>query len=302
MSAYDFIDTLAVQILTYKKEHNETATQFAKGCGVSAATIRRIENGDANVKLSTADKLLRYMNITLIDLLPPLATESPIAEGKERPRNKEATPAPQGEVAEKKILFSELLANIPSDEVLTELLPDPYRPQRALTTHSGLEVLKLRLEGLDTAQTAERLQRPRTPADHRPADHRLRKTVRQLTRYIPENIVIDIPALRKILEIQPFHFTGRYTKLSELLRDMPSDEVLFQLDRERGNLTGGRKRHRVSNQDLYLLQQRLAGHTYRSIGEELGMSPKAVRHRILRIKVGLKWYLAVDLDVPALFN
>ena len=194
MSAYDFIDTLAVQILTYKKEHNETAAQFAKGCGVSAATIRRIENGDANVKLSTADKLLRYMNITLIDLLPPLATESPIAEGKERPRNKEATPAPQGEVAEKKILFSELLANI------------------------------------------------------------------------------------------------------------PSDEVLFQLDRERGNLTGGRKRHRVSNQDLYLLQQRLAGHTYRSIGEELGMSPKAVRHRILRIKVGLKWYLAVDLDVPALFN
>ena len=73
MSAYDFIDTLAVQILTYKKEHNETAAQFAKGCGVSAATIRRIENGDANVKLSTADKLLRYMNITLIDLLPPLA-------------------------------------------------------------------------------------------------------------------------------------------------------------------------------------------------------------------------------------
>ena len=257
MSAYDFTDTLAVQILTYKKEHNENAAQFAKGCGVSAATIRRIENGDVNVKLSTADKLLRYMNITLIDLLPPLVTESPIAEGKERPRNKKATPAPQGEVAEKKILFSELLANIPSDEVLTELLPDPYRPQRALTTHS---------------------------------------------RYIPENIVIDIPALRKILEIQPFHFTGRYTKLSELLRDMPSDEVLFQLDRERGNLTGGRKRHRVSNQDLYLLQQRLAGHTYRSIGEELGMSPKAVRHRILRIKVGLKWYLAVDLDVPALFN
>ena len=82
MSAYDFTDTLAVQILTYKKEHNETAAQFAKGCGVSATTIRRIENGDANVKLSTADKLLCYMNITLIDLLPPLVTESPIAEGK----------------------------------------------------------------------------------------------------------------------------------------------------------------------------------------------------------------------------
>ena len=54
MSAYDFIDTLAVQILTYKKEHNETAAQFAKGCGGSAATIRRIENGDANVISSSA--------------------------------------------------------------------------------------------------------------------------------------------------------------------------------------------------------------------------------------------------------
>ena len=90
MSAYDFTDTLAVQILTYKKEHNENAAQFAKGCGVSAATIRRIENGDVNVKLSTADKLLRYMNITLIDLLPPLVTESPIAEGKERTRQFDA--------------------------------------------------------------------------------------------------------------------------------------------------------------------------------------------------------------------
>lgn len=82
MSAYDFTDTLAVQILTYKKEHNETAAQFAKGCGVSAATIRRIENGDANVKLSTADKLLRYMNITLIDLLPPLDHRKSYCRGK----------------------------------------------------------------------------------------------------------------------------------------------------------------------------------------------------------------------------
>lgn len=82
------------------------------------------------MKLNTADKLLRYMNITLIDLSPSLATESPIAAGKERPRNKKVTPPPQREVTEKKILFSELLADIPSDEVLAELFPDPYRPQR----------------------------------------------------------------------------------------------------------------------------------------------------------------------------
>ena len=35
MSAYDFTDTLAVQILTYKKEHNETScASLLKDVGV----------------------------------------------------------------------------------------------------------------------------------------------------------------------------------------------------------------------------------------------------------------------------
>mgnify|MGYP000072605683 CR=1 FL=1 len=136
MSAYDFTDTLAVQILTYKKEHNETAAQFAKGCGVNATTIRRIENGDANVKLSTADKLLCYMNITLIDLLPPLVTEV-LLQREKSDREIKRPLQPRRRSGRKEDFISELLANIPSDEVLTELLPDPYRPQRALTTHSG---------------------------------------------------------------------------------------------------------------------------------------------------------------------
>ena len=33
MSAYDFIDTLAVQILTYKKEHNERCLPIRKHRG-----------------------------------------------------------------------------------------------------------------------------------------------------------------------------------------------------------------------------------------------------------------------------
>ena len=41
MSAYDFTDTLAVQILTYKKEHNETAAQFAKD--VASAPPQSVE-------------------------------------------------------------------------------------------------------------------------------------------------------------------------------------------------------------------------------------------------------------------
>ena len=40
MSAYDFTDTLAVQILTYKKEHNETAAQFAN---VASAPPQSVE-------------------------------------------------------------------------------------------------------------------------------------------------------------------------------------------------------------------------------------------------------------------
>lgn len=47
-----------------------------------------------------------------------------------------------------KILFSELLAAPPSDDVLIELFPNTLTPNRPLVTQRGLEVLKLRLEGL----------------------------------------------------------------------------------------------------------------------------------------------------------
>lgn len=57
----------------------------------------------------------------------------------------------------KDYLASELLANIPSDEILEELFRDPTWPQRKTVTHLGLKILKLRLEGFDTAQIAERL-------------------------------------------------------------------------------------------------------------------------------------------------
>lgn len=295
--SYSFTDSLAEHVLAYRKEHGESAAQFAKGCGVSAATIRSIESGNANTKLSTVSKILRYMNITFEELLPSLAAESPAAGEKAPSGSKRAIPSPQGEMAEKKILFSELLADIPSDEALAELLPDAYNPSKASVTRLGLEILKLRLDGLDAPQTAEKLQLTR-----RQVDRWSLTTVRRLARSIPENIEVDIPALRKMLGIQPFHFTGSYTKLSELLRDMPSDEVLLQFDRERGNLISGKRRRRVSSQDLYILQQRLAGRTLRSIGGELGKSVEATRRQIWRSKVGLIRNLNVELDVPGLFD
>ena len=192
--------------------------------------------------------------------------------------------------------FSELLADVPSDEVLAELFADPSCPQRPTVTHLGLEALKLRLEGAETAHIAEKLNITYYRAAGLP-----RETIRLLIQYRPQGIEVDIPALRKILGIRPFNFTG-YTKLSELLRDMPSDEMLFRLDRERGNIAGGRKRLRVCNLDLYILQQRLAGRTYQSIGEEFGKSRELIRRRIWKIKVGLVRYLGVELDVPGLFD
>ena len=199
--------------------------------------------------------------------------------------------------AKKTILISEIFQDIPPDEKLRELIPNPNYPKRSLVTQQGLEVLKLRLEGLNVAETAEKLH-----MTHGQVNHWAQSTVRRLSRYLPDNIELDIPVLRKVLDKKPFHFTGSYTKLSELLRDMPSDEVLFQLDRERGNFISGRKRHRVTNQDLHVLRQRLAGCTYQSIGEAFGKNSELTRRWIRKIKFGLEHYLCVELDEPGLFD
>ena len=60
------------------------------------------------------------------------------------------------------VLFSELLTQIPPDDVLVELLPDPYSPRKPLVTRRGLEVLKLRLDGLRLPEIEERLGLSRT--------------------------------------------------------------------------------------------------------------------------------------------
>lgn len=290
---------LAKHIRAYRTTHSETVAQFAKGCGVSASTIRKIENGSSdNITTETIDKVCCYLNIDMCDFFLEIATgKANLRKSGPPGKSTDITPAPQEAAPQKTVLISTILADIPSDEKLAELFPDPYQPGKSSVSRFGLEILKLRLEGLDSAQTAEKLHISCSRVEHWSL-----RTVRMLTWKRPDNIEIDIPALRKLLGIRPYNFVGDYTKLSELLRDMPSDEVLNQIDRERGNLTSGKKRHRVSNQDLYVLQQRLAGRTYRNIGEEFGKSPEAVRRWIWKIKVALKWYLGVELDVPELFE
>lgn len=194
------------------------------------------------------------------------------------------------------ILFSEILGRIPSDEVLLKLFPDPYSQEKSSITHFGLRVLELRLQGLKLAQIAEMLQTTRSRVGYWS-----QMTMNSLYTFIPSNIVVDIPILRRMLHIEPI-VNGGYSKLSELLHDMPSDTELEQLDRDRGNLNSRTTRHRVTQKDLYILQQRMEGRSYDSLCTELGWSRVQVRRNMQATRQRLIRDLRIELDVPQLFK
>ena len=56
------------------------------------------------------------------------------------------------------IHFSELLRDIPSDEILANLFFDPEHPENNGVSQFGLEMLKLRLEGYKLSEIADRLR------------------------------------------------------------------------------------------------------------------------------------------------
>lgn len=195
------------------------------------------------------------------------------------------------------ILFSEILEKIPTDDDLPKLFPNDYNPEISSISHFGLEVLKLRLEGLNQLEITEKLQTTSGRVAYWSS-----LVVNCLRRGdMIENIKVDIPALQRLLHMRVTG-NGEYTKLSELLRDMPSDEELHRLDVERGNLIKPRTRSRINHQDLYILQQRLAGRTYGSIGNELGMTGEKVRRQVGNTRRRLIRDLRVELDVPGLFG
>ena len=117
---------------------------------------------------------------------------------------------------------------------------------------------------------------------------------------MPDYIDVDIPALRRLLHIRQT-ITG-YTKLSELLQELPSDDELCQLDRERGNLPARSTRRCVTQKDLYILRQRLEGRSYDSICEELGWDRVRLQRHIQATRMRLIRDLRIELDVPQLFT
>ena len=93
-----------------------------------------------------------------------------------------------------------------------------------------------------------------------------------------------------------------YTKLSELLQELPSDDELCQLDRERGNLPARSTRRCVTQKDLYILRQRLEGRSYDSICKELGWDRVRLQRHIQATRMRLIRDLRIELDVPQLFT
>lgn len=63
------IAILSKRITMYRKNHEESISQFDKGCGVSESSIRRVENGISNARLSLIDKTMAYMGASLAELL-----------------------------------------------------------------------------------------------------------------------------------------------------------------------------------------------------------------------------------------
>lgn len=141
------------------------------------------------------------------------------------------------------ILFSELLKDIPPDHILIDLFPNKRNPVRLLVSHAELEVLSLRLKGFTQAEIAEQLGI--TPGQ---VAYRSKEVTNALYMKLPPYICVDIPALRRILRV-PRELTG-YKLLSELLRDMPSDEELMRLFIERGSIRGGKRELAPTNADL----------------------------------------------------
>ena len=140
------------------------------------------------------------------------------------------------------ILFSELLDEIPADDVLPGLLPD--------ISQRELKVLKLRLEGLCQPEIAERLNLTLGQVTYTSA-----RVKNRLHRNVPPYIDVDIQSLRKLLGLREKERTG-YKLLSELLRDMPSDQELRSLFIERGNILRHGGKAPPTNRDLQLLRRR----------------------------------------------
>ena len=93
-----------------------------------------------------------------------------------------------------------------------------------------------------------------------------------------------------------------YTRLSELLLAMPSDEELEALYHRPGIRKVNLSRRCLQQKDLLILLLRCEGRSFAEIGKELGLSGRAERTKMLPIKMRLKSDLNIEIDVEGVFT
>ena len=193
-----------------------------------------------------------------------------------------------------KILFSELLEYPPSDDVLIDLF-SYSRGGKPYISQYELVVLKMRLDGLTDQEVGEILNISSTTVNTR-----FRNTSKKLnSKFIPNCIEIDIPGIRRLCGM-PILITSGYTKLSELLRDMPSDQELLKLSIERGHIVGLSGRRALRNEDLSLLKKKMDGQTNAAIAKEYCVSPNYIRQRLVWIHKTIIHDLGIQIDLEKL--
>lgn len=193
------------------------------------------------------------------------------------------------------ILFSELLATPPPDDVLLDLFQCSWGGCPYIT-QSGLEILKLRLDGLTAQEVGEKLNLTLGQVNGRFQHIKTRLMMNTL----PDYIEIDVPVIRRLRGME-VPITRGYTQVSELLRDMPSDQELLKLSAMRGHIAGITGRRTLSHNDLALLRKKADGHRNVDIAREQGVSPNNIRRRLVWIRCVLQQKLGIKIDMPELF-
>ena len=187
------------------------------------------------------------------------------------------------------------MADPPSDEILAELFP--YGRKNAIfITQTALKVLNLKLNGLNVEEIGAKLSLTRHQVYGR-----LQNTKGNLVKGpIPDYIELDTPAVRKLCGLSML-YAGGYTKVSELLRDMPSEQELLEFASSRGNIPGFGTRRPINSGDLSLLQKKAAGRRDADIAKELGVTKENIRRRLVWIRRVLRQNMGVQIDMPELF-
>ena len=194
-----------------------------------------------------------------------------------------------------KIFFSELLADPPSDDVLLELFPLGWGGQ-PFTTKSALEIMNLRLKGLTAKEVGEKLGLTLGQVNGR--FQTLRGKL--VSDILPDCIEIDVPGIRRLRGMD-VPITSGYIKVSELLRDMPSDRELLELSISRGYIVNFNGRRTITHDDLVLLKRKAAGQRGAAIARELGVGRENIRRRLVWIRTTLRQRLGIQIDMPELF-